>query len=145
MYSNPNLKIVVGTCVSKNFPEGLKLLLAKLPNYRASNCFEGAIENNYVQCVKCFLDSGYDPNGNEYDAPILHVRSIENAEILIVNGADINYCIPPDLYANRYSIEHFGDLNDQEVSIFGILCEILFEHENIYTILPSGEKQLCDK
>ena len=42
-------------------------------------------------------------------------------------------------------VSSIRDLNDQEVSIFGILCEELCGYDAIYDILPSGEKQLREE
>lgn len=112
----------VDICVNNNFYEGLNFILENI-----STCNGGlftpmrmAMRNNYIECVRVFLDHGYNPSDSIYP-PLFSLLSVQMAELLLsYDNLSIDINVVTDI--------NYGG----ECCLFEILCYRLINyHYNV--------------
>ena len=135
-----NVDQCIDACVHNDFPEGLRFLLQHSPK-----CIRPIVENpemhydtwwsdphisnmidsvryDRLECMRAFLDHGCHPDGGigeELYSPILSLRSIPMAKLLLSYGADINASYIPDSY------DIYNEDKHTEPPLFDVICERL--------------------
>lgn len=122
---------LIRACIYNNFVEGLQYLLQQSPKCQKKHQdphidhIRYAVGHDQLECVQIFLDHGCDVDGDYgyyNEPPVLSLRSIEMAELLIAHGSDVNLCrdIPWD----------DGEFHHEGISLFGNICDRLLAQES---------------